>query len=77
MSDKPNEQGSLAELFARDPFSYTTQDIAAIIKYYREARSSFNLGGKAPPTKINLAELGFDQAPKHTVTMEQFKRGGK
>lgn len=63
-SDKPEAQETLAELFARDPFDYTKDDIDRIILYYRESRASFNLGGKAAASpKIDLGELGLGPTP--------------
>jgi hypothetical protein len=47
----------LVELFARDPNSYSKQDIKTIISMYREKRKQFNSGGilagkvKAAPAK--------------------------
>jgi hypothetical protein len=62
---------TLAELFARDPFTYTQEDLDKIIAYYREARSAFNLGGKRAPkdtSKVNLDELGMG------ISIDSFKR---
>lgn len=57
-----SDQETISELFARDPFTYSKEDIDRIIAHYREARKNFNLGGpKATKEKpvVNLAELGL------------------
>lgn len=42
----------IAELFARDPLSYSEQDLATIIEEMRKSRHAFNLGNvKAGSTK--------------------------
>jgi hypothetical protein len=38
------DEPTLAELFARDPFEYSKQDLDRIIAEYREKRKLFNLG---------------------------------
>lgn len=56
------DEPTISELFARDPFTYTKEDIDRIIAHYRDARKQFNLGGKgAKPDKpaVNLADLGL------------------
>lgn len=49
----------LAELFARDPRSYSDADLDELIAKYREARKSFKLGnmtaGKVPSAKQQAA----------------------
>lgn len=70
---------TLAELFARDPFSYTKEDIDLIIRYYREARSSYNITGKREVGKVNLSELGLgnDSPTTPKLTQDILKRNGK
>lgn len=42
----------IAELFARDPLSYTEADLTTIVEELRKARHQFNLGNaKAGSTK--------------------------
>ncbi len=42
----------IAELFARDPLSYSEQDLAHIVAEMRKSRGAFNLGNiKAGSTK--------------------------
>ena len=53
----PKEE-TLTELFARDPFSYSKQDIDRLITYYRDARRNFVLTGKGEDT---LQELSDDE----------------
>ena len=59
MSD-PKEE-TLTELFARDPFSYSKQDIDRLITYYRDARRTFALTGKGVQVKqvVDLKDLGI------------------
>jgi len=59
MSDPKQE--TLTELFARDPFSYSKQDIDRLITYYREARRNFVLTGKGAAIKpaVDLKDLGI------------------
>ena len=59
MSD-PKEE-TLTELFARDPFSYSRQDIDRLITHYREARRIFTLTGKGVKEKqtVDLHDLGI------------------
>lgn len=57
----------IAEIFAKDPLGLTQEDLTLIVKVFREARNSFNLGVKAAPKEkktkaapgeaINLGEL--------------------
>lgn len=52
----------IAELFARDPFSLTKEDLDQIVAHFRERRREYNLGGKgavkAKPV-VDLKELGL------------------
>lgn len=42
----------IAELFARDPLSYTEEDLTHIVEEMRKSRAQFNLGNvKAGSTK--------------------------
>lgn len=41
----------LQRLFNEDPLNLTSQDITALVTYYRAARVNFNLEGKAPKAK--------------------------
>lgn len=42
----------IAELFSRDPLSYSEQDLVLIVEEMRKSRGSFNLGNvKAGSTK--------------------------
>lgn len=42
----------IAELFARDPLSYSEQDLTTIVEEMRKSRHAFNLGNiKAGSTK--------------------------
>jgi hypothetical protein len=67
---------TLAELFARDPFSYTKEDIDQIILYYRQARMAYNVSGKRETGKVNLDEMGLgDGSPK--LTIDALKRSTK
>lgn len=52
---------TLSELFARDPFSYSQQDIERLVAYYQEKYRSFSLTGKAKPEKqeVDLKDLGL------------------
>lgn len=55
-------ENTIAELFARDPLTYTQQDIQTIVEKMREARKNFQLGGKAAakePKKVDLKDLGL------------------
>lgn len=56
-----SDHETLAELFARDPFTLTREDIDAIIAAQREARKNFQAGVKTPKVakEVNLAELGL------------------
>lgn len=38
----------LLTLMQRDPFKCSKQDIADIVKFYRERHGQYNLGAKAP-----------------------------
>lgn len=60
MSEDHNEP-TLAELFARDPFTLSKLDIARIIAHMRESRQHFKLGGKplAEKRPVDLKELGL------------------
>lgn len=60
MSDEKIE--TISELFARDPFSYTKQDIECIVHHYRTARQNFAITGKGvreTKTPVDLKELGL------------------
>lgn len=59
MSDPKQE--TIAELFARDPFSYSQQDLERIIAHYREARRTYTLTGKGVREKqvVDLKDLGI------------------
>jgi len=59
MSDLKEE--TLTELFARDPFSYSKQDLDRLIAYYRESRRTFTLTGKGVKEKqvVDLKDLGI------------------
>lgn len=59
MSD--SKQETLAELFARDPFQYSKQDLDRLITHYREARRTFTLTGKGVKEKqvVDLKDLGI------------------
>lgn len=50
----------IAELFDRDPFTLTREDVGAIVAYLRDSRKQFNLGnrtaGKAPKKKLEAGE---------------------
>lgn len=54
---------TISELFARDPFTLTKEDIDKMIEYYRDRRKDFVLGGKASPKiekpKVDLNDLGL------------------
>ena len=59
----------LSELFDRDPFGFTDQDLDIIIKRMREAQAQYELGVKTPvaakpkkPTKSQemLKDLGLE-----------------
>jgi hypothetical protein len=56
----PKEE-TLTELFARDPFSYSKQDLDRLIAHYREARRTFALTGKGTKEKqpVDLKDLGI------------------
>lgn len=58
MSDN---EPTIAELFARDPFQLTKLDIDRIIAHMRESRQHFKLGGKPLSEKkpVDLKELGL------------------
>ena len=60
MSDE-NKPETLAELFSRDPFSYSKQDIDRIITHYRESRRTFTLTEKGIKEKqtVDLKDLGI------------------
>ncbi len=59
----------LAELFARDPLTYTRDDLDGIIRHLRDKRQQFLIGDKAaarppkdaskPKPDINLEDLGL------------------
>ena len=56
---EPQEE-TITELFARDPFDYSKQDLERIIKYYREARRNFAITGKGIKEKVaDLKDLGL------------------
>jgi hypothetical protein len=63
MSDPTNDpkEETLTELFSRDPFSYTKQDLDRLITYYRDARRTFAITGKPVKEKqvIDLKDLGI------------------
>lgn len=54
---------TISELFARDPFQHTKQDIDNLIEYYAARRKEFALSGKSMPKvekpKADLADLGL------------------
>lgn len=52
----------IAELFARDPLSYTKEDRSFIVDFYRNQRKNFELGMKAPAraAKAPKAQLDLD-----------------
>ena len=52
---------TLAELFQRDPFSLTDQDIDTMTEHYQESRKTFVKGGqtKGPKPDTSLADLGL------------------
>ncbi len=54
----------VAELFARDPLSLTTEDIDRIIEEMRQARARFLIGdkkaGKVPEPKAKKAPVNID-----------------
>lgn len=55
------DQTTIAELFARDPFSLSKLDIDRIIEHYQQARANFKLTGKGTSEKkpVDLKELGL------------------
>ncbi len=62
MSDQEPKQETISDLFARDPFSYSKQDIDRIVQHYREARRNFNVTGKGVKEKkaeVDLKDLGL------------------
>ena len=61
MSDPTQKEETLSELFARDPFSYSKQDLDRLITYYRDARRTFALTGKGVKEKqvVDLRDLGI------------------
>lgn len=50
----------LNDLFERDPLSYTTEGIDALIAKYRVARTQWKAGGTAPKEKKEKVELKLD-----------------
>ncbi len=56
---------TLSELFARDPQSYSDQDLDEIIAYFRNSRKQFNAGNmkagttKKAPTEKQKASLAI------------------
>lgn len=56
-----SDESTLAELFARDPFTLTKLDIDRIIAHMRESRQHFKLSGKplAEKKPVDLKELGL------------------
>ena len=60
MSDQEKPE-TLAELFSRDPFQYSKQDLDRLITHYREARRTFTLTGKGVKEKqvVDLRDLGI------------------
>lgn len=53
---------TLSELFARDPFTLTRENIDTIIEAYREKRKTFMTTGKAEKAEkkpVDLADLGL------------------
>ena len=56
-----SDQETIAELFARDPFTLSKLDIDRIIEHMRESRQHFKLGGKplAEKKKVDLKDLGL------------------
>lgn len=47
----------IAELFSRDPLSYTEEDLTVIVEEMRKSRKQFNLGNlKAGSTKPKTAK---------------------
>lgn len=61
MTDAPRREETLTELFARDPFSYTEQDLDRIIKHYQDARKNFVITGKGVKKEpvVDLKALGI------------------
>jgi len=41
----------LQRIFNEDPHNLTSQDLDALVAYYREARKNFNLEGKSAKVK--------------------------
>lgn len=60
MSDLQKPE-TLTELFARDPFQYSKQDLERLITHYRDARRTFALTGKGVSEKqvVDLKDLGI------------------
>lgn len=60
MSD-PQKPETLTELFSRDPFLYSKQDLERLIAHYRDARRTFTLTGKGVVEKpvVDLKDLGI------------------
>lgn len=56
-----SDQETLAELFARDPFTLSKLDIDRIIEGMRAARAQFKVTGKGTAEKkpVDLKELGL------------------
>ena len=60
MPDAPEE--TLSELFARDPLTYTKEDLDRIIQHYRDARREHLATGKGVPAikpAIDLKGMGI------------------
>lgn len=62
----------IVELFARDPLSYTEDDLTVIITELRKSRASFNLGnvkaGSTKPKTEKQKQLG-DLASKLDISI--------
>lgn len=57
-----SSENTLAELFARDPFSLSDTDLDDLISHYAEARKTFVKGGAkatGPKPDTSLADLGL------------------
>lgn len=58
-----SDTDTIAELFARDPFTHTSQETDQIIQYFRERRRDFKLSGKGAPRiekpRASLEDLGL------------------
>ena len=61
---EPEEETSLAALFARDPLSYSEQDLTAIVEKLREQRQRFHVKGdaKAGTPASRISKTAKEQA---------------